>query len=330
MKRGSIALLTFAMVALAEPSTGAPSPVLAYVTSTRDALQVEAFSIRLLYSDGSIGDPLNPPQTSVIDPAWSPDGSRIAFGALPYVCGPGAPCAYGSSAIWVMDADGSNAVQIQTPPPGGYGRGPTWSPDGSSIVYTRKPADEEDDETFPHPDLWVLTDMGGGVWTDEPLIARPGFEYLSDVSPDGQQVAYAYSPDDDGVRREGDPPLDFDLFVAPLDGSGRSRRLTRMEGRQWELDPTWSPDGRRIAFQAARDLWMIRADGSRARRIFESPVESAFPDFSPDGRTIAISQGRKGRNSRILSVAATRPHHVEVLLDVPEVLDMMPAYFPIQ
>lgn len=329
MKRFFSILTCMATVGFATPSQAAPSPVLAFISSSTDADHYQSFVIRVLYSDGSVGDPVNPPQTHVIDPAWSPDGSRIAFSGLTTACVPTAGCAGGSFGIWVVNADGTGGIQIQTPPTGGYGRGPKWSPDGTRIVYTRKPADEAGDGKHPHPDLWVLTDMGGGVWTDEPLIARPGFEYLTDFSPDGRRIAYGYAPDDDGFRERGDPRLDFDLFVSSSDGAGAPRRLTRLEGTRGGIDPTWSPDGKKIAFEVGKDLWLIRADGSRARLIFKSRVQSGQPDFSPDGTSIAFAQCGERQNCRILSVAATWPYAVEGLVDLPEVLDMMPDYFPV-
>lgn len=60
-----------------------------------------------------------------LSPAWSPDGSGLAF----------ASAQTGDTEIWVMDADGSNLVQLTTRP--GLDVEPTWSPDGDRIAYTR-------------------------------------------------------------------------------------------------------------------------------------------------------------------------------------------------
>jgi Tol biopolymer transport system component len=70
------------------------------------------------------------------------------------------------------------------------------------------------------------------------------------------------------------------------DGSGL-RRLTRNPAV--DADPTWSPDGRRIAFESKRggnfDIYVMNADGSGQRRLTQSGGD---PAWSPDGRRIAF------------------------------------------
>lgn len=60
------------------------------------------------------------------EPAWSPDGDRIAFVG---------PVEQASTAIWVMDSDGSNLTRLTTDLLGYQAWRPTWSPDGSRIAY---------------------------------------------------------------------------------------------------------------------------------------------------------------------------------------------------
>jgi Tol biopolymer transport system component len=94
-------------------------------------------------------------------------------------------------------------------------------------------------------------------------------------SPDGRRLAF------DGRSR---PTLhDFDIFVANADGS-RVRKVTRGPAR--DTNAAWSPDGRWLAFMRdARDgqvpdVWVVRSDGKRARRI----ASGGPPAWSPDGR----------------------------------------------
>jgi len=70
----------------------------------------------------------------ITQPAWSPDGSRIAFVSC---------CFNGIGNLWVMNADGSNALAL------GTGSSPSWSPDGSQIVYVTG------------GDLWIVASNGG-------------------------------------------------------------------------------------------------------------------------------------------------------------------------
>ena len=71
------------------------------------------------------------------------------------------------------------------------------------------------------------------------------------------------------------------------DGSGQ-RRLTRNPAR--DVNPAWSPDGRRIVFQSGRQIWLMNPNGSGQRRLTPAPWgESGSPEWSPDGRKITFS-----------------------------------------
>ena len=69
------------------------------------------------------------------------------------------------------------------------------------------------------------------------------------------------------------------------DGNGR-RRLTRNRGV--DADPTWSPDGLRVAFESKRDgefgIYVINADGREPRRLTRNGRDGGDPGWSPDGR----------------------------------------------
>ena len=72
------------------------------------------------------------------------------------------------------------------------------------------------------------------------------------------------------------------------DGSGQ-RRLTRNPAR--DMDPAWSPDGRRIAFDrgGTQQIWLMNPDGSGQRSLTPAAGwRSRDPDWSPDGRKIAF------------------------------------------
>jgi Tol biopolymer transport system component len=92
-----------------------------------------------------------------------------------------------------------------------------------------------------------------------------------------------------------------DLWIVKADGSNR-RRLTD-SGAGIDYSPTWSPDGKRVAFRTTRgsssgpdpsNIFVINADGSGERQLTPARGQAAgglFPAWSPDGRSIAYSNG---------------------------------------
>ena len=72
-------------------------------------------------------------------------------------------------------------------------------------------------------------------------------------------------------------------------GSGQIRLTDNSAG---DAEPSWSPDGRRIAFQSNRDenaeIYVMNADGSRQTRLTNEAANDRFPSWSPDGQRIAF------------------------------------------
>ena len=95
--------------------------------------------------------------------------------------------------------------------------------------------------------------------------------------------------------------MDGDIYVMNDDGSKR-RRLTR-NTKSYDIDPRWSPDGKRIAFarksikidQDTYELYVMNADGTDLQRLTHDKVIDIYPDWSPDGNRIAFTSGRSGR-----------------------------------
>jgi Tol biopolymer transport system component len=204
------------------------------------------WSIFVMNSDGS--DLLR--LTNVQDahdysPTWSQDGSRIAFqrdlSSL--------------SEIWVMNADGSNAHQIDSV----NGGGPEWSCNGNLIVFYS--------ERHGYPEIYSMNADG----TNEQRLTN---NIYTDVWP-------AWSPDDSKIAFTSGRTGYMNIFVMNSDGT-QPRRLTSgfMDTR-----PDWSPDGTRIAFVSDREgnpeIYVMDADGSNETRLTYSNGKAIQPDWCP-------------------------------------------------
>jgi Tol biopolymer transport system component len=218
-------------------------------------------------------------------PSYSADGRLIAFSGdrepLPASSG---------SHIYVMDANGGNVRQVTSG--AGYDSNPSFSPNGSQIVFDRTVGSGS-------PRIFIVNLDGGGLQA-----LTDGSTSDSDpvFTPNGRRIVYVSNGDSDGRTDRSD------IFAMGSDGANQR---VLIDGIRNETEPDVSPNGRRIVFVSTRDhgpnVFVARSNGSRVRAVTRSHRDcfsSACylgPTWSPDGGHLAYL--RVGRYSSELVVS---------------------------
>ena len=237
-------------------TTPGPNGRIAF-SSTRDGS-----SSNELYSaaaDGSDAKRLTWSAAVEQSPAWSPDGTRIAYESN----------VSGRSRIYVMNADGSGQTQI-TPPSALTldDRQPTWSPDGSRLAFTSSRP------TNGSLAIWIVNVDGTGLHQ-----LTSDFSTDPSWSPDGTRVAYVGADS---------------VYTIGADGTG-ALRVTLPPAGFTDQAPDWSPDGGAIVFARSdfattmSDLYAVAPDGSGLRQL-TAGTRNFAPSWSPDGTKIGFSR----------------------------------------
>lgn len=223
--------------------------------SLRDGNQ----EIYIVNADGSGLTNLTKNPASDRDPAFSPDGSRIAFTSN----------RDGDRAeIYVMDADGTGSVRLTTE----GGQRPAFSPDGAKIAFLSY--------RDGNGEIYIMNSDG----TEQTrLMDSAAFDGSPVFSPDGSQIAFE-------TARDGD----YEIYIMNVDGSAL-RRLTNNTAS--DRSPAFSPDGGQIAFSSDRDsqwkhIYLMDVDGTRATRLTNEDAFDSLPVFGPDGKMMAFSSDR--------------------------------------
>ena len=213
------------------------------------------------------------------DPAFSPDGTLIAFAA---------------SEVTFTDLDNVQRTdrEIYTVPSAGGtptrltdndvdDANPAFSPDGTKIAFDSVGSLPSGGSTL---DVFVMNADGTGLTN---LTARPDSQTDPTFSPDGTKIAFVNAGGAFNVSsRSG-------IFVMPSGGGAPTAVADSAEAS--ETHPSWSPDGAKIAYQRDADIYAVPAAGGTPTSLFTGPEnsneENAFePAFSPDGTMVAFTK----------------------------------------
>jgi len=215
------------------------------------------------------------------NPAWSPDGSQIAFARENSIHS-------GDQDIFVIDADGNVSACISLPQRDGCGQprpltsgpdddwGPVWSPDGTRILFTRQAQD---------PQSWRsihLMDADGGNIRRLTSGATSGkaHENNPEWSPDGKHITF--------TRASASYIIDAD---------GNNLGLLTLIRQAHSMDK-WSPSGNFVTLRVARgesaqDIYLATTSGSGGyRKLTDGDASHGSASWSPDGGKIAIGRTR--------------------------------------
>lgn len=284
------------------------------------------------------GRPLLPPGWNATNPRWSPDGKSIAFLATHD----------GQHGIWVSGPERRIPRLIATVRDTNFfityaGESFVWSPDSRMLAYisaSEEPDRDLSDGLGKNDDPRVIDRiqyksrtsfsdrLRTHVWLAEveapqprQLTSGPFYDHALSFSPSGDEIAFL-------SNHESDPDANnnSDIFATNL--QGQVRQITSTAGCEYE--PTWSPDGKWIAYTATRrelttidsvaedtHIWVTDAAGTNRREVAAQLDRRArSPRWSRDGKTVFFLAGNRG---------LIRIHSIVLSCSGPNCLGTFPA-----
>jgi Tol biopolymer transport system component len=263
---------------------------------------------------------------------WSPDGSSIVF-SVSVACD-------GQNVLELVATDGASPATALVDTPINADSA-AWSPNGAQIALAG--TDPKDGSSGLYVvDVDPAHELAGGL--QPRLISSPTGPTTTSLwmtprwSPDGTTVAAAAGTDSACDSSAGT----LDVFVVKADGSGQ--RAVAAETAK-EYDPTWSPDGLKLAFLRIVDpsedvngrpctvaMWVANADGSNAHRVpglGTDPGQSPF--WSPDGtrllgNTVRVVGGNEHYDMYIVTIDGSSP---TVTIDDVDIATWQPLAAPL-
>ena len=135
--------------------------------------------------------------------------------------------------------------------------------------------------------------MGADGKNQQRLTNNPHGEQDPSWSPDGKRIVFSSRRDGHFIGEDG---ITYEIYVMDIDGKNQ-RKLTNNRQNDWY--PSWSPDGKRIAFSSDGkgdlqnyEIYVMDADGGNQQRFTNNRVYDAKPSWSPDSKKISFHSQR--------------------------------------
>ena len=233
-------------------------------------------------------------------PVWAAGSNAVANGRIAFVA-----TEAGTAQVFTINPDGTGQTQVTHRPDGAGDQGLTWAPDGSSLLVVL---------SANRDIMYTMRPDGSGLRRISP---RCSGRCLGDDNPaftrSGTRIAFerAFGPvTNDNAAADG-------IFTMDADGT-RVVQLTQKTRPTSTEDhaATWSPDGRRLAFQRLNTIaspvgrsaiYVMSASGTQLHRITPTSLDASNPRWSRDGTRILFNDAAEPADGKDANIYTVRP-----------------------
>jgi Tol biopolymer transport system component len=278
--------------------------------------------------------------------SFSPDGKLLAFSEW--------NAAIQRSFIKVLSLRDSSARALTSPPPASHDRRPAFSPGGDKLAFIRSSGPTAIEELFVisaaggepkqltfdnkqifGPPAWtqtgeiVFSSSRGGLPAIWRVPASGGIPqrvpgagsaaWYPSLSQSGNELAYEYVDQEQNLWR---------LELKDQIHAGAPASILVSAAKTQNLQPQFSPDGRKITFQSSRsgypEVWICNSDGSHAVQVTDLRGFAGSPRFSPDGRYLAFDY--RSQHHSDVYVVETGDRHPHPVVAFPDADSFLPSW----